>query len=206
MPRTGPRKPYTPRMPLDQRREQLLDAALTIIARDGYAGVSIDAIAREIEVARTVVYGAFDSLSSLLYALLDRQEQRALSQLFAALPDRESLIAAQDPGELLVRVAERAARAVAADPRTWGPILTAPEGTPAAVRRRIDNDRQLVRAGVAAMLAPHLESVEIDTAIAAEALVALAEYFGRQIVNDPDAFDLDRVLSALRVLVAALQR
>ena len=38
------RRPYTPRMPPQERRKQLLDAAIEIIARDGYAGVSIDAI------------------------------------------------------------------------------------------------------------------------------------------------------------------
>ena len=41
---------------------QLLDAALEVIARDGYAGVSIDAIAREAGVTRPVVYGVFDGL------------------------------------------------------------------------------------------------------------------------------------------------
>src|ERR1041385_3732886 len=38
------RRPYAPRMPREQRRTQLLDSALAIIARDGYAGISIDAI------------------------------------------------------------------------------------------------------------------------------------------------------------------
>jgi len=69
-----------------ERREQLLDAALTIIDRDGYDGVSIDAIAREAGVTRPVVYGAYDGLGPLLTALLDRQQERALAQLFAALP------------------------------------------------------------------------------------------------------------------------
>jgi AcrR family transcriptional regulator len=39
-------------MPREERREQLLDAAMAVIARDGYAGVSIDAIAREAGVTR----------------------------------------------------------------------------------------------------------------------------------------------------------
>src|SRR5436305_1045996 len=80
------RRPYTPRLPVEQRREQLLDAALRVIGRDGYSGVSIDAIAREAGVTRPVVYGAFERLEPLLYALLDRSEQRALAQLMAALP------------------------------------------------------------------------------------------------------------------------
>ena len=57
------------------RREQVLDAALGIIARDGYAAVSIDAIARELDVTRPVIYSQFDGLDALLQALLDRQSE-----------------------------------------------------------------------------------------------------------------------------------
>jgi AcrR family transcriptional regulator len=42
-------------MPAIDRREQLLDAALRVINRDGYGGVSIEAIAREADVSRPVV-------------------------------------------------------------------------------------------------------------------------------------------------------
>jgi AcrR family transcriptional regulator len=37
--KTKPRRPYTPRKSAAERREQLLDAALQIIARDGYKAV-----------------------------------------------------------------------------------------------------------------------------------------------------------------------
>src|SRR5687768_7964136 len=80
------RRPYAPRMAPEERRAQLLDAAIEVISRDGYAGVSVDAIAREAAVTRPVVYGVFANLEELLYALLDRQERRALEQLAAALP------------------------------------------------------------------------------------------------------------------------
>ena len=41
-----PRRRYAARMPPEDRRQQLLDAALGVIIEQGYAGVSIEAIAR----------------------------------------------------------------------------------------------------------------------------------------------------------------
>src|SRR5262249_42173762 len=80
------RRAYAPRMPLDQRRQQLLDAALALIVREGYAGVTVDAIAQEAGVTKPVVYGAYANLSLLLTALLDRTQSDAVTQLLAAFP------------------------------------------------------------------------------------------------------------------------
>ena len=92
------RRPYAPRLPREERREQLLDAALAVIDREGYAGASIDAIAREAGVTRPVVYSAFENLADLLYTLLDRHEQRALTQLLEALSaEPTATAAAGDP-------------------------------------------------------------------------------------------------------------
>jgi AcrR family transcriptional regulator len=199
------RRPYTPRLPPEQRREQLLDAALRVIARDGYAGVSIDAIAREAGVTRPVVYGVFKGLGALLYALLDRTEERALTQLLSAFPEDVDTAA---PAVLVSATVRAMVETVRADPLTWRPILLAPEGTPDAVRERVDRDRDLVRKriqallDVAAALRPGL--ARLDTEIAAHALVAVAEYFGRQIVAAPEEFDGERLARAVEALAVAL--
>jgi len=196
------RRPYAPRLPPAQRREQLLDAALEIIARDGYAGVSVDAIAREIGAARSVVYGVFDSLQDLLYALLDRQEQRALQQLLTAIPH------VADAGDLpafALSAVRNAAATVAADPRTWRPILLPPEGTPKPVQQRIERAREMVRVRIRELLRQALAPTgasATDADFAAHATIALAEYFGRLIVEDP-GFDRDGLVAALEVLLRA---
>ena len=73
-----PRRQYAPRMPPEQRREQLLDAALGVIVEQGYSGVSIEAIARTAGVTRPVVYDHFPNLGRLLQALIEREEHYAL--------------------------------------------------------------------------------------------------------------------------------
>ncbi|HEX4110033.1 MAG TPA: TetR/AcrR family transcriptional regulator [Solirubrobacteraceae bacterium] len=198
-----PRRPYTPRMPMQERREQLLDAALAVIARDGYGGVSIEAIAREADVTRPVVYGAFDGLGSLLYALLDRQEKRALRQLAIALPLD---LSPDDPDAALVAAVGDLYDLIARDPMTWRPILLAPEGTPPPVRERIDRDRDLVRRRLQALLEQKLKTDEgVDPEIVAHALLAVGEHFGRQILDQPDRVDRERLIGTVRGLLAALR-
>jgi len=135
--------------PVDRRR-QLLDAALRIIIRDGYGAVSIETIAREVDVSRPVIYGVFNGLGELLGCLLDRQERRALRQLAAAIPGPPG---DQDPGEFVVVVVRSMVEVVASDPDTWHPILLPPDGTPKVVRERIDHDRELVRREFEGLLA-----------------------------------------------------
>jgi len=189
----------------EARREQLLDAAITIIARDGYGGISIDAIAKEASVTRPVVYGVFDGLLELLYALLDRQERRALTQLLEALPTDVGL---SDPDAYLVAAIRRLVDVVTNDPQTWRPILLTADGTPAEVRVRIASDREVVRARIEFLLNAGLAlrgGPEIDTELASHALIAMAEYFGRMLIERPDAIDAERLVSAVESLLATLQ-
>lgn len=199
------RRRYAPRLPPAARREQLLDAALAVIERDGYAGLSIDSIARQAGVTRPVVYAAFDGLGPLLYALLDRQERRALEQLLAAVPAE---LGQEDPDAFLVEAVRRLIELVREDPTTWRPILLSPEGTPAPVRERIGRDREVVRARVQALLEAGLErrgGPGIDAEIASHAILGAAEYFGRLLVEEPRRFDTKRLVTTVETLLAALR-
>lgn len=197
------RRPYAPRLTPEARREQLLDAAIAIIERDGYGRLSIEAIAREAGVTRPVVYGAFDGLAPLLFALLDRQEERALAQLLAALPTG----LAGDPDAFAIATVRRLVEVVQGDPLTWRPILVAPEETPAAVRARIARDREVVRERVAALVAAGLAArggPDLDAEVVSHALIAVAEHFGRLLLTEPDRFDADRLAATAAQMLALL--
>jgi AcrR family transcriptional regulator len=199
------RRPYAARVPADVRREQLLDAALTVIVRDGYDAISIDAIARESGVTRPVVYGVFDGLGALLGALLDRQQERALAQLAAALPPEPDL---SDPDALVAQTARRLIEAVRSDPMTWQPILLAPSGMPEQVRSRIDGDRENFLVQVAGLLEVGLllrGGPVVDSEVAAHAILAVLEHFGRILLTDPDRFDTDRLVRTITGLLAAMR-
>jgi len=199
------RRPYAARVPAEVRREQLLDAAIAVIVRDGYAGVSVDAIAREAGVTRPVVYGVFDGLTPLLTALLDRQEARALAQLEEAMSDDAAMLTA--PDEFLVNAAVRMIDAITDDPHTWRPILLAPNGTPEMVRARIERDREQVRRQIGRLLEVGLAlrgGPQLDVEVVSHALVAVLEHFGRLLLEDPRRFETDRLVSAIRGLLSAI--
>jgi len=200
------RRPYAARVPLDVRREQLLDAALTIIVRDGYEAVSVDSIAREAGVTRPVVYGVFDGgLRDLLKALLDRQQERALTQLYEALPPDPDL---SDPDRLVADTARTMIETVRANPMVWQPILLAPVGMPEQARRRIDADREnfvvqltgLLELGIAARGGP-----DVDPEVAAHAILAILEHFGRLLLTEPDRFTPERLVDTITALLASLK-
>ena len=84
------RRRYAPRLPPQERREQLIDAALSVILEQGYEGISVEAVARAAGVTRPVVYDHFPNLAQLLETLITREEQRSLAQLQDVVPEDEA--------------------------------------------------------------------------------------------------------------------
>lgn len=202
---TSPRRPYAARVSPAVRREQLLDAAIAIIVRDGYDKVSIDAIAREAGVTRPVVYGVYDGLGALLDALLDRHEKRALKQLAAALPADLDLT---DPDEYLLQAARAMAETIREDPWTWRPILLGAASAPAALQQRIELDKALVRREIAGLLEVGLAvrgGPKLDAEVMAHAVLAMLEHFGRTLLEEPATFEVDQLIEAFRQLLKAFQ-
>lgn len=201
---TRQRRPYAARVPIEVRREQLMDAALRVIVRDGYAGVSVDAIAKEAGVTRPVVYGAFGRLGDLLTALLDRQQVRAFGRLLQAMPDDVDVA---DPRALVSVGIERLATMIREDPDTWRPILQPPDGLPSVVIERIEADRERVRGLFSTFIAGVGEAKgvpPVDADLYAHALVAVCEHFGRLLLDDPDRFSTERMVDGATRLVRML--
>src|SRR3989440_3154228 len=137
MARAAQRK-YSPRRPREERREQLLDCALRVLDAGGFGGLTIEGVAREADLAKTVVYDTFGGREELLKALLAREQERALSALAAALPKPPL---ADDPQEVLTEALTVLLEGVREHPETWRLILLPPEGTPPAARKTVDRQR-----------------------------------------------------------------
>lgn len=199
--RPNSRRPYAARVPHDVRREQLLDAAMEIIGREGYRRITMDSIAREANVTRPVVYGVFTNLADLLGSLLDRQQGRALNQLFDALNvDSREL----GPDDFIAVTVQRLMSQVTHDQATWRPILLAPQGTPSEVWVRIDQSRERVRERFATLLEtyrPPLSESGLDPQIVSHALLAIAEHFGRLLLDRPDEIDADKLVATIQAIL-----
>lgn len=196
------RRPYAPRLPPEQRREQLLDAALGLIIERGYAGVSIEAVARVAGVTRPVVYDHFPNLGRLLHALVEREERYSLAQLEQVVP--------ADPGnasppELLAQGVERFLQAVLDRPNTWRIILLPIEGTPSIIREQVETNRARMHARIVQLVEwafsrpefPH----KLDVELTAHAIRQLSEEAGRMVLTDPSRFTPDRYVGFVQSVV-----
>jgi AcrR family transcriptional regulator len=195
-------------MPANERREQLLDAALQVIAEDGYAGVTIEAVARRAGVTRPVVYGVFEDLGALLAALLQRQERRALELLDRAVPADPGDL---DPDALLVNGIRAFLDAVARDPDTWRVVLVPPEGTPPAIRDYVEANRMALLRRLETLVGWGLERrggpTGLDVELLARSILSAAEEAGRLMLADPDRFPAERFARlAARLLALAPRR
>ena len=80
----------TKRLPATERRQSILDAALSILSKKGYAGMTTAEVARRVGVSEPILYRHFSSKRVLLRALLDQvigQMMASFHQLTAGEPD-----------------------------------------------------------------------------------------------------------------------
>lgn len=206
-----PRRRYAPRLPPEERREQLIDAALRVIVARGYEGISIEAVAREAGVTRPVVYDHFPNLAHLLQALIAREERYSLEQLSEVvppLPDRD------DPVDLLAGGVRRFLEAVTARPATWRLILLPLDGTPAIVRDHVESNRARMLGRIERLVKRSVERgklpADLDVPLAARAIRDLGEEAGRMVLTDPEHYSPERygrfVESVMRLLAPSHPR
>ncbi len=189
----------------EQRREQLIDAALSVIVELGYGGVSIEAIARTAGVTRPVVYDHFPNLARLLHAVIEREERYALDQLDAVVPDEPG---DREPAELLAGGVKRFLDAVISRPATWRIILLPLEGTPSLVRDHVEMNRarvlerieRLVRGAIDANDLP----AKLDVELTARAVRDLGEEAGRMALTDPQRYSPERYARFVEIVLRML--
>ena len=192
---TKPHRPYAPRMAAEKRREHLLDAALSVIAEQGYARVSVEAVARAAGVTRPVVYDHFRDLGDLLHALIEREERYSLAQLEHVLPDDPEQL---HPADVLSSSVRRFLDAVSSRPATWTLILLPLEGTPEIVRQHVEANRADMLTRMESVVRWAIErsapraNGKVDVELAARAILGLTEDAGRMVLLDPERYSPDR--------------
>jgi AcrR family transcriptional regulator len=207
VPPTKRRRRYAPRMAPEQRREHLIDAALEVILERGYAGVSIEAIAREAGITRPVVYDHFPNLNRLLHAVIEREERISLEQLAKVVPEDPG---DHEPGELLATGVARFLDAVRSRPATWRIILLPLEGTPAIVREHVEVNRALVLARIESLVRWGVERAklphDLDVELTARTFRDWSEQAARMLLTDPESYPPDRYERFVKSFLALLTR
>jgi AcrR family transcriptional regulator len=135
------------RLPAAQRRDAILDAALPLFARDGFAGTSINEVVAATDVTKPVVYEHFPSKGDLYVALLRREGEAMFDQL------SEALVADRPLDERLATIAERLVRFVRANPDGTRLLLRTPGGDQTTTAAHRELRHALRRAVATAILA-----------------------------------------------------
>lgn len=194
------------RVPVAQRREQLLDHTRALLGEEGFPGLTVEALARRAGISRVVVYRAYGSLPVLLLALLKREQQRLNDQLAALIPDEPGH---RSPAELLLGALDGFLEQVVADAPAWRLALLQPESAPVALQKLVS----LRRTQLAAQLQPLVEwglggldvdAAEVDVELLARLLLTAAEELGRIVLHDP-AWPPERVLDSVRRFLGLLR-
>ena len=193
---TRSRRRYASRLPVEERTEQLLDAALRLIAEGGFGAVSMHAVARHGGVTRPVAYDCFSGRDELLAALITREEAR-MRRVFAEAACAER----SDPRRLPADTLATLLGAVRDAPDTWRllwvPLDTVPEGP----RERLASTRAelttVIRTGFDAYAAAHGFPPEVDSEVAVHLLRAMVDMAGQRVLLDPVRYPPERMTAAL---------
>lgn len=173
------------RLPAPERREQLLQVALEVFARQGFHGTSMNDVAEAAGVTKPVLYQHFDSKRSLYLALLEEVGGRLIHEVTAATAD------AADGRSQTERGFEAYFRWVARDHDAFRLLF----GSGARRDEEFNDAVRRFTAAAAAAIAP-LITADIDPQhqrTVAHGLVGLAEGVSRRLVESGERFDPDAV-------------
>ncbi|MEX2195887.1 MAG: helix-turn-helix domain-containing protein [Thermoleophilaceae bacterium] len=194
MPAPAASRTRQPRMPIEARREQVLDAALRLISRHGYGAATMEAIAREADLSKPVVYNAYRDRAALLQALLEREEARAFKALAEALPPQP---ADADATMSMLSWLRTLAHAIAEDPVPWRLMLVPGPETPESVLDHVEAGRAFALEQVGSLIRALLDErpalERVDRELASQAVLAMAEHSARLLIADPETYTPERL-------------
>lgn len=187
------KRPRQPRMVIEDRRKQVLDAALRLLNRGGFAAVTMEAVSRELELAKPRIYAAYPGVEPLLLALLERERERAIATLTDTMPAFDSDAEFDD---ILVGAATNLLHAVAANPDSWRPLLLPADDAPQQVRDNFEAGRQFALAQLRALLewgaTKRPDFADLDLELTAMSLLVVGEQGARLLLAAPDEFTAER--------------
>lgn len=199
-----PRPESKPRVPRAERREQLLDVTLDLIAERGYSAVTAQRVARAAGISKPIIYRIYPSIYALLIALLRREQRIADEVLDRVVPEEPG---ERSPQEVLMDSLRGICEAVHERPATWRLALSPPEGLPAPVRMIVEHRREALIERARRLVAwglPYMNTrEELDTELLARVLLSTAEEHARIALERPE-LDLDELLGSARVLLSAV--
>src|SRR3954469_24039944 len=193
--RTEPRR----RMRASDRRKQILDITHAIVDAEGFHAATINRIAAEAGVTRTVIYQQFGGLSRLFIALVDREADRARRQFEDAIAHT-----GEDGDDVFAETFAGVLRAADDPPATWRLFLGPPQGAPPELHERLAVAQTLVRAYIVNVLVA-IDPGLPDPEYTARIVNAAGDELLRLRLADPQQATTERLLAHASRLSLALR-
>jgi len=183
------------RLPANARREQLLEVAVSVFARQGYHSTSMNDVAEAAGVTKPVLYQHFDSKHDLYLALLEDVGHRLLTRISKATSEAAD-------GKSQTEQGFRSYFHWVADDHEaflllFGSGSRRDEEFAAAVRKVTDE----VANAIAPLIAADIDPEHRRTL--AHAIVGMAEGASRRLVDAGTAFDPDALAEEVSALAWA---
>jgi AcrR family transcriptional regulator len=185
----------------EQRRTQLLESALDLFARNGYANTSVEQVCQRASVSTKSFYRIFENREDLYIAVYNKFSEDAFEQMYAlleAVPDDEEVATEQMLNALV--------RAYFEDPRR-GVVI---QGMARAITPRIERLRLENRRRAAAFLEGLWKHFGIDgdtAGVAVAVMGGIFDLFTSWLVDaDPsDAEQLDELAADVKRFYRAVR-
>lgn len=200
------RRRYAPRQPREVRSAQIIDAAVRLLAAHGWRGMTMERVAAEAGVAKSVSYAIFESQAGLQHAVLLRAQEVTrdrVAQALAAARDADGLAAGFSAG-LLVYL-ER----VVSEPDISRLVLLPIDGAPDSVRDAVRDGRDRVLREIQAVIEERLEGEGadgLDAELIAHLVRGNAELLARLLLEQPETFTPERLADATAAIARSLRR
>jgi AcrR family transcriptional regulator len=184
-------------VPRAVREQQLLELAEQLFAERGYAGASMDELARRAGVTKPVVYELFGNKEGLFGACVDRSIERLSTEIAAA-------VHAEDEPEARVRAGGLAFIRFAAGNRVAFDLMSMGGSFAEKARAVRESQAELVRGLMAEMAAEGTDPRELE--IAAYAVNAAYEGVAHWMWAHPEV-DIERIADWIaELLIPGLRR
>lgn len=184
-------------VPRAVREQQLLELAEALFAERGYAGASMDELARRAGVTKPVVYELFGSKEGLFGACVDRSIERLATEIAAA-------VRAEDDPEARLRAGGLAFIRFAAGNRVAFDLMSMGGSFAEKARTVRESQADLVRELMAEMAAEGTDPRELD--VAAHAVNAAYEGVAHWMWAHPDV-EIERIADWIaELLIPGLRR
>lgn len=195
---------YAPRMPREQRRQAILDAALDAFAEGGLPAVTMEEVARRAGVAKPVVYRQFDNAESVVRELLSREAGRVMRLGLTFIPAEADYV---DPLTATAQALIRALEVVRTQPATWRLMLARDVWPDGETRDLYESARrigvaQLTR--LAELAFSGRAGGELDPELTAHLILAGFEQGIRLVLDAPEEFPPARIERFVNELVRTI--